>query len=225
MGNMRQQKTKIKNTDDLLVPSTQVRLHSLSEDELTSLLRTEYDLADEFRRVVREFNAESSIPAMNELRYAGFHFLYAETNGAKGRKGELIKAINHCRRASYEAAESGILTALDTINLFRGDYKTITISPVFPNWHEALKTREIATASLSKARARGPEVNGDHEEFKAIFNQLKSICEKLDLSREELNKIISVQRSDTRKYIVTVVLSFLSVLVAAIGIFWSFHNT
>jgi len=43
--------------------------------ELFAALREEYDLADAFDKEVQSFVDEAGIPAINELRYAGYHLL------------------------------------------------------------------------------------------------------------------------------------------------------
>ena len=80
---------------------------------LVASLRAEYERADRLAADVQTFRAEASIPANNELRYAGKHLLDATTDeGAVDDEASLVSAVNHCRRASYEAVEAGILHAL-----------------------------------------------------------------------------------------------------------------
>ena len=40
---------------------------------------------------------------------------------------QLRRAKNHCERAMYEAAEAGIISALDSTRAFRQDYKNIVV--------------------------------------------------------------------------------------------------
>ena len=88
-------------------------------------LRAAYSAADKFAREVFEFSDDVAIPATNELRYAGHHLLSAL--GDDGRivgPEHLRKAISHCHRAQYEAAEAGIASAIKKISQFR---KTISL--------------------------------------------------------------------------------------------------
>ena len=83
-------------------------------------LRNLYETADSFAREVSEFRSEVSIPVHNELRYAGHHLLQSiDDGGTIVEGGQFSRAKRHCERAMYEAAEAGIMSALDEIAAFR----------------------------------------------------------------------------------------------------------
>ena len=80
--------------------------------------------------------SEVAIPATNELRYAGHHLLQSiNEDGMVHDEEYLRKAKSHCERAMYEAAEAGIMSALEQINDFRKDYKDIVVSEVVIQLH------------------------------------------------------------------------------------------
>ena len=98
-------------------------------------LRTLYDTADGFSREVAEFRAEIVIPAYNELRYAGHHLLQAiDDSGSISSNEQLRRAVSHCERAMYEAAEAGIISMLDSIDQFRKDYENIVVKDVVDDY-------------------------------------------------------------------------------------------
>ena len=98
-------------------------------------LRTLYDTADGFSREGAEFRAEIVIPAYNELRYAGHHLLQAiDDSGSISSNEQLRRAVSHCERAMYEAAEAGIISMLDSIDQFRKDYENIVVKDVVDDY-------------------------------------------------------------------------------------------
>ena len=124
-------------------------------------LRRLYETADGFAREIAEFRAEISIPAHNELRYAGHHFLQAISDDVELVDGEqLRRAKNHCERAMYEAAEAGIISALDSIRAFRQDYKDIVVGDVLGGYADKLvlakRAQELLARGCSAPRPPGP---------------------------------------------------------------------
>lgn len=63
-----------------------------------SRLRSEYDIADKVMKDVQAFVEEAGIPAINELRYAGYHLLNAISplDADSSTSDELMRAVNHC---------------------------------------------------------------------------------------------------------------------------------
>ena len=91
-------------------------------------LRTFYKAADKYVREVAEYRDAASIPALNQLRYAGHHFLRAiGDDGSVQSEENLRRAHNHCERALYEATDAGITSALKQINRFKHDFRKIAI--------------------------------------------------------------------------------------------------
>ena len=100
-------------------------------------LRQLYETADSFAREVGELRSDVPIPAHNELRYAGYHLLQSlDDEGTVVDEDLFRKAKNHCERAMYEAAEAGIMHALEVIEEFRQAYKTIAMGAVVPGYYE-----------------------------------------------------------------------------------------
>lgn len=105
-----------------------------------AMLRQEYDLADRTAKKVQSFASMAGVPAINELRYVAHHLINA-VNPAHSEvetDKELQRAINHCKRAVYEASEAGIMFAFDRIAKFRDDYRKVIISSIVTDWSEIL---------------------------------------------------------------------------------------
>ena len=119
-------------------------------------LRRLYETADGFAREIAEFRAEIPIPAHNELRYAGHHFLQAISDDVElVDEEQLRRAKNHCERAMYEAAEAGIISALDSIRVFRQDYKDIVVGDVLDGYTDKLVLAKRARDLLARDGSTG----------------------------------------------------------------------
>jgi hypothetical protein len=181
-----------------------------------SRLRTEYDIADKVMKDVQAFVEEAGIPAINELRYAGYHLLNAVSplNADASSSDELMRAVNHCRRATYEASEAGLLTAFGKISEFKADYQQVVVSSVVPDWTEILAKCDTYRDSITEARQTGDDRSIDHTKFRDAFLDLVGLCRRLDHARDELNKQIDQKRVDTRRFIITSVVAIAGVLLA-----------
>ena len=170
-------------------------------------LRAKYEAADEFARQVGEFRSAVAIPAHNQLRYAGDHLLRAlADDGSISNTAEFGKAVAHCERAQYEAAEAGISYALDIIAKFKNDYRTIPIRSVVPDYLEILKTARDAQDLLTQTRSTDrPDDNGELPDplaYMEMFKKLYGICGTLDVSREELNKNIRGEVKSKQRFFI-----------------------
>ena len=169
---------------------------------LLKAYKIEYTRADEFVGIVQNFIDEAGIPAINELRYAGYHLNLALDESGNLDPVELQRAINHCKRACYEAGEAGIITALQFIKQFKDDYRKIVISSVVKNWIEILEDCDKANESLAYSRQNGEDRSIDHSTYLSHFNILAAHCKRLNIYREELNKQIISDRRDTQRTII-----------------------
>ena len=87
-------------------------------DQIRTLKKL-FDGAEKFAKEVELFQSDLSIPAINELRYAGHHLLKAPAGEDKAAfQEEVLKAKGHCQRSMYEASESGITYSLALIAVF-----------------------------------------------------------------------------------------------------------
>lgn len=188
-------------------------------EDLLKELRTEYDAADKLCQEVTEFVDEAGVPSINELRYAGHHLVLFMTNdgGAdRANPTELRKAISHCQRASYEAAEAGIITAIGSISDFQEDYPKVNISSVITDWIEILKRCDEIRDEVTKARSQGKNRTGDHKKYMELFRELVGYQRKTKVAREELKKVLSKQKTTIRLSIVAVVVGCAALLATIV---------
>ena len=160
-----------------------------NSQELLRKLRKEYETADELIKEVQSFTRKAGIPAINELRYMGHHLLLSSGDGTDP-EDELRKAIGHCQRAAYEAAEAGTLAVLDEVDIFRRDYKSVVVTDVVGDYLAILKHADQCQVELRKARQEGHDRDVDYARLMDAFRSVKGHCTTLNYAREELNKKI-----------------------------------
>ncbi|MDF1668037.1 MAG: hypothetical protein P1U83_00370 [Roseovarius sp.] len=200
---------------------SKIKGSSALEEDVSALidqLRKEYDNADQLCREVADFRDEAGVPAINEMRYAGYHLLMSVSDEPDGTSKEfehLKDAVRHCRRAAYEASEAGILSAIEFISIFKEEYKSVTIIDIIPDWIKILKRCDEIQDRVSAARDTGRDRSTDHEAHMNAFRELRDFCRTTEYSREELNKKIQQQIVQTRNFFIGTLIGLIA-LVAAI---------
>lgn len=88
-------------------------------------------------KITENISGEVAIPAINELRYAGFHILKGlSATDEEITEKELFKAKDHCEHAAYDAAAAGLVVVAESIRVFQVQYRDIAISDVVNNISE-----------------------------------------------------------------------------------------
>lgn len=176
--------------------------------------RVEYNRADTFCQEVQAFRNEAGIPAMNELRNAGHHFLNSlDDSGQVAHAAELTSAVNHARRACYEASEAGMMYALGIIKKFKDDYETVTIPAVLPDYTKKARLAAVGKRLVEKGRQAGFDRCADHGERMDTFRRLRDCCEDMDAARPELNKLLAKERRNYRLLILGLAFALVAIVV------------
>lgn len=182
--------------------------------------RAEYAKADIFCQKVQDFIREAGIPAMNELRNAGHHFLKSvDDNGKMINPNELTRAINHAKRACYEAGEAGILIALDEIHAFKEDFRGIRISQAVPGFVEMMAKASEARDTITQSRANEEDKTRDHQARMDAFDELRGICRILEAARDECQALVSEAVTASRRFYIGLVVT---IALAVIG--WAYFT-
>jgi hypothetical protein len=92
-----------------------------------------FDRAEALAKSVEEFNRKVSIPALNELRYAGHHVIKAISPNGRDIDRELTRAEDHCKRAIYDAGAGGLIMAVDRIDSFFNNFQSIELTQLLPD--------------------------------------------------------------------------------------------
>lgn len=180
-----------------------------------------FEKADQFAREVSLYRNEVAIPAHNELRYAGHHIIKAVNDkGVVDCKSEdFHKAINHCERAMYEAAEAGITFLLKKLIVFRNDYKSIVVVDVVKNYHEMLLVANDARDMIVEGRKNRTSIEDHVSQYMTKFRELRKHIDTLEAARGDLNALQKREIREFRRYALTLIVLALGALFGALRLF------
>ena len=157
------------------------------------IFREKYALADRLSKLLSVLTEEAAIPAVNELRYAGFHLLKATNASGSVEDGEhLTRAIEHCERAIYDATEAGILASVQNIDRVLSSYGLVTIPNIVPTLPEIRQARAAAVEMLIANRT------GSLADRVGIFEELLQHSRTLELAKPDLDKEATL--ASTRRF-------------------------
>ena len=180
-----------------------------------------YETADQFAREVGWLESAVSIPAHNQLRYAGHHI--SKATGLDGvvdcESENFQKAVNHCERAMYEAAEAGILFLTDEMNSFRKRYKSLVITNVISDYPAKLMVAREARDLVVRGRENRISVTDHVAEYMNKFREMKRVYEELDSCRDELNAAFANQNREHRRYMFGLVVAAAGTFAAVLRLF------
>lgn len=198
-------------------PEKSPKQNTLSTEELFQF-RSKFEQAEKLTKEVEEFCDEVAIPAINELRYAGYHLSVALVDDLTSPDQELIKATNHCRRATYDAASAGIGAAMLSIDEFAEEYRVLAISDVIDGWTaKKAKVNQIRDM-IPTGRTTEADKDRDYHHQAEAFRNLKEIYRELDAGRDDLNRKIEDQVRQSRRFVtniaITVILGLAGIITA-----------
>lgn len=175
--------------------------YSCISEELRTKLNEYIAAYNDAEKALKLFEISSSegliFPAVNELRCAGQHVarsFSAETQDASLQC--MGHAIQHARRALYDAYDAGINYSLGQCKNFQEDYRHEVISHVNSNYsNEKYEIEQLVHAIAQENRSQ-PEMYAMQKESQ--FSKIKLIADKWDSTREELNKSICLRRRGSK---------------------------
>lgn len=147
--------------------------------------------AEKAIKEVEDSNGELTVPAVNQLRYAGNHLIRYLSNPSN--KDELRDAEKHCKRATYDAYESLMLYYMLQYEKFKNDYRMVQISAVIPDYSDIIASIDNARVFFrdnNESRTRGDY----YRDGKKFLLEIKNHVKKLNANRDELNKKIKNAR-------------------------------
>lgn len=175
-------------------------------------LRDRYARAERLSKEVGNLGGEVVIPAHNELRNAGYHLLNSiDTSGCIKGDHEIPLAIDHCKRAEYDAAEAGIIFCLDALKKILVEFRDIVVSEVITDIAEIRKDMKTARDSLDNGRT-AEEISA----FVCSFRKVRAALEKVEHHYDDLVAKSRKHRQATRRFIILAIIGIAVPLVAAI---------
>jgi len=158
----------------------------LKQSDLTGL----FQQAEDAIKDAEVNHTELIVPAVNELRYAGYHI----TNflNDPSRTEEIRLAESHCKRATYDAYEASILFFVSEFKKFKDDYRNVTVGQIVPKFNEY---NAFVNETIFFIKKIDKETKVEHyKKCQASNEKLSKIIIELDNAREELNKLIVKER-------------------------------
>jgi len=186
-------------------------------DEVCSLFKEAEDNLKEYEYV----DDTILLPAVNQLRYAGYHLAKAykielsESPGIEELDLNITQARNHCKRSIFDSSEGVLLHHLDEVRQFQLDYSKIAVPDIVPDYIDLC-------TQITKARdliREASQVPGDtrHEFYKKCrehVTSLKSITDTLSEARPELNKKVDDRNTSTLRWTFGITLAALGAFAA-----------
>jgi len=173
--------------------------------------------AEKAIKLVELTHSELIIPAVNELRYVGYHITNYIKNPEKTE--EIDKAVGHCKRATFDAYEAGIIYYIREFQKFKDDYATVMITEVVPKYIEYCKGVIDTIDFINKTDKDTRHKNYIH--CAELFDNLSGMLKDLDIARAELNKLLKKERRNS----LVAICAILALIVAIVGIFINHNNS
>jgi len=177
-------------------------------------VRDAYNIAEQHIKLV-EHHEGLAFPPVNELRYAGQHLCRAlvETDTSAKEK-HYQDALDHCRRASYDALEILLSYYLERCIRFQDDYRQVGIADVLESY---LDDRKILNAIKQKTLIRDYENRAQYfADIQRDGEIIRDISEHWENARPELNKKVEKDRWECRRWAVGIIIAVVALIV---GIF------
>ncbi|MDQ7074607.1 MAG: hypothetical protein Q9O24_05515 [Gammaproteobacteria bacterium] len=199
----------------------------LFKEQLENIIRL-FDEAENEVKKIEGLNGEIVIPSLNELRYVGYHLVRSlcEENESEMLK-QIEKAENHCKRAIYDATESGLLYFLENIMAFKRDYSNNSaIMDVLPDYAKYLAEADTARKKIAQIASNGIRDRSNYyKECHPMYCSLEKIDHQFDIARPIISKLIddknlkfAKDQRDHEILVKTLVVAIATLVVACIGL-------
>ena len=187
-----------------------------SQKEKIQNLELSFNQADSLVKEVEDFIGEAGIPALNEMRNAGYHLAHSILlDDCKFCDNQITSATNHCKRACYEASEAGIVVSLLKFREFRNDYKTLVVSEILKEWPQIQKDFEQSQKDINRVKGTADR-SADYEARMDVFRKVKNHCETMNVARDDLNAKIQEGINSTRKFILGSLITICGIIIASV---------
>ncbi len=216
---------------------TMILVHS---NKIASLFNEAEVALKQYERI----NLLNLLPAVNELRYAGRHLLEAENAiSEEEREKHEAQAIDHCERAKWDAKEATIISLLDFIAELRSrDISPDDMRMYIPEWDKFIDDASKARSLLERAgihdSVNAPDVDDAIEkllDFRdriieaepkvlSLLEQRKKKAYEIEeynlaeKARVENEKNIERERQDDRRYVTSMILSLMGIVLGFLGV-------
>ena len=175
-----------------------------------------FDLAEQKIKQVENLCDQLPIPAVNQLRGAGFHCSRAlAADSVEKERVNIDSATMHCKRALYDAGEIAISFLIRKIDLFRKDYRWVPVGKVVGATYLAdLQCIREAQRFIESLSPHDMDLkNGTLEAAQRHWETLQRISGTFEIAREELDKYLFRWRLGTLISILALLAAVLRLLL------------
>ena len=167
--------------------------------DLLSKVRESYAQADELAKTVSLISGMAIIPAHNELRNAGYHILKSIRGPSEINDDDLKKALDHCERATYDAAEVGLVTVINALDAYLDRFKTISLSTMVP---DIPNTRRLIRRGYDLVIKGREHESFDLNQFVAVFRDLVEAYQRMVDHLPDLNAALKKELRTARRTLI-----------------------
>lgn len=153
-------------------------------EELIKSCCENFKKADEVIREVKLFTTSEAIPAVLQLRYAGWHLVKFL---ADKKEKHLYEAKVHSNNAVFESYRYGILFCFKGIEEFRNEYGKYILPHIIPDYSEKMRKLEEIKEKIYKNTTETEKYH--FETLSNAFSESKIIFNKFIALQPELNKM------------------------------------
>lgn len=178
--------------------------------------RALFSRAEQRIKEIEHKNEGLDIPAINELRYAGFHLLEVLKQGNCSNPIERQKVTAHIKRAVYDASEALIGIQLNEILKFQDDYRLVVVADVIPEYQQLMQSAEAARELVRGPHKGHDNRDGYYEDALKHVDELKRVNQILRVGREELNKRLALERRTSRRWAIGVAVSIIAAILGVV---------
>jgi len=130
-------------------------------------------------------------PAVNELRYAGYHASKASAWNGEAQNKAYAEALHHCHRSCYDSLDLQIQYCLGECRKFQKDYELVSIGNVIKDYQNDC----LVLNRVNQGKPRSEDAEQDWLALIPVIKELKTIHQKWFVGRDELNKILEEKRN------------------------------
>jgi len=169
-------------------------------------------------------STELSVPAINQLRYAGHHLSkYISESDEDKRNEELSRAAQHCQKAIRDSYEISVLYLLEQISSFRSEYSSLTKNKKFDGdeisrlFAQAQEAKQILLEDPKDTAGLESLIN----KYETVLEQLEETHKRLFIMHPILNERESRRRLDrlnSLKNYSAIIVGIVSLAVAVFSI-------
>lgn len=170
--------------------------------ELIKRLVSTYKAADEQIKQCERYTLASPSAAVNQMRYAGSHLVKFFKGGMEDAKDDIKrenieKAINHCRRATFDALETLIFSQLEFISDFQDLCRSKRdVETIYPDYVSDFTELAALQERLQAFRMVQSLSEDDKEELVDIAGQVSRLKRKVLRLKIGVEKQESVEVAD-----------------------------